>query len=255
MATEQPQYDVLQRDENFELRRYAPYTVAETEVSGDFEAVGNEAFRILAGYIFGNNETSAKIAMTAPVSQTPAAGSGERIAMTAPVSQSPRGNHSTPLCGEVGAGREGETVCGREPAVEPPGTDSRRVSASPPAPARGRREPIRPRVDAPGSYTFTFTMPSGYTLETLPRPTDSRVRLRRIDARVMAARTFSGTWSEARYREHETALLQAVRAAGLEPVGLPVFARYNSPFTLWFLRRNEVLVEVAPEGLVPSEEH
>ncbi len=98
-------------------------------------------------------------------------------------------------------------------------------------------------------------MPSGYTLETLPRPTDSRVRLRRIDARVMAARTYSGTWSEARYREHERALLQAVRAAGLQPVGLPVFARYNSPFTLWFLRRNEVLVEVAPEGLVPSERH
>jgi hypothetical protein len=196
VANEQPHYDVLQRYESFELRRYAPYNVAETQVTGDFETVGNEAFRILAGYIFGNNEGGAKIAMTAPVNQMPVPGSGEKIAMTEPVSQSPQ-------------------------------------------------------ADAPGTYTFTFMMPSAYALENLPRPTDSRVRLRRIDGRLMAARTYSGTWSEERYREHETALLHAVRAAGLRPVGVPVFARYNSPFTLWFLRRNEVLVEIGPEGPVP----
>lgn len=200
MANEQPQYDVVQAYVGFELRRYAPYNVAETRVTGDFEEVGNEAFRILAGYIFGNNQTSVKIAMTAPVNQTPATGAGERIAMTAPVSQSPQ-------------------------------------------------------ADAPGTYTLTFMMPSGYTLETLPRPTDSRVRLRRIEGRLMAARTYSGTWSAERYREHETALLKAVQAAGLHSVGPPVFARYNSPFTLWFLRRNEVLVEIGPEGLVRPERH
>jgi hypothetical protein len=98
-------------------------------------------------------------------------------------------------------------------------------------------------------------MPSGYSLETLPRPTDSRVRLRRIDGRLMAARTYSGTWSEDRYRENETELLRVVKAAGLQPLGVPVFARYNSPFTLWFLRRNEVLVEVAPAGPGSSERH
>ena len=59
-----------------------------------------------------------------------------------------------------------------------------------------------------------------------------------------AARRYSGTWSEARYREHESTLLQAVAQAKLVTVGVSVYARYNSPFSLWFLRRNEVLIEV-----------
>jgi hypothetical protein len=60
----------------------------------------------------------------------------------------------------------------------------------------------------------------------------------------MAARTYSGTWSEKRYRENESALLEALKAEGIKPIAAPVFARYNSPFSLWFMRTNEVLVEV-----------
>ncbi len=61
----------------------------------------------------------------------------------------------------------------------------------------------------------------------------------------MAARRYSGRWTLANYRENETTLLEAVRAAGLTPLAPPVYARYNPPFTPWFMRRNEVLVEVA----------
>ena len=61
----------------------------------------------------------------------------------------------------------------------------------------------------------------------------------------MAVRRYSGTWSEERYRSNEQQLLAAVQAAGLKTLGPPIFARYNAPFSLWFLRRNEVLIEVA----------
>ena len=107
-----------------------------------------------------------------------------------------------------------------------------------------------PRQGATGTYVFSFVMPSRYTLETLPRPTDPRVTLRRVEGRLMAARTYSGTWSEERYRENETALLRDVQAAGLQPNGAPVFARYNAPFTPWFMRRNEVIVQVREEPAI-----
>ena len=51
MAYEQPKYDIVKQYSGFELRRYAPYIVAETVVSGAFDEVGNEAFRILFKYI------------------------------------------------------------------------------------------------------------------------------------------------------------------------------------------------------------
>jgi SOUL heme-binding protein len=94
------------------------------------------------------------------------------------------------------------------------------------------------------AYVFSFMMPSKYTLDTLTNPVDPRITLRPVEGRLMAARAYSGTWSAQRYKRNETALLQAVRAAGLQPVGAPLFAPYNSPFTLWFFRRNEVLVEI-----------
>ena len=87
MAIEEPKYEVVKTYPDFELRRYAPYLVAETEVTGDFDEVGNRAFRILADYIFGNNRRQEKLEMTAPVNQRPAAGGGEKIAMAAPVAQ------------------------------------------------------------------------------------------------------------------------------------------------------------------------
>lgn len=84
MAIEKPSYITLANEGNFELRRYSSYIVAETFVEGNFEAVGSEGFRRLAGYIGGKNRRKESISMTAPVSQKPAS---EKIAMTAPVSQ------------------------------------------------------------------------------------------------------------------------------------------------------------------------
>jgi SOUL heme-binding protein len=83
-AVEEPKYTVVRQYDGFEIREYAPYLVAEVVVPGPSEEAGNQGFRILAGYIFGKNKGERKIAMTAPVAQTPAP---TKIEMTAPVSQ------------------------------------------------------------------------------------------------------------------------------------------------------------------------
>lgn len=185
MAIETPKYEVLKSFDDFEVRRYAPYVVAETRVEGARTDVGNEAFGRLAGYIFGKNRGAKKLSMTAPVTQAPAESS--RIAMTAPVTQ-------------VAAGGD--------------------------------------------AYVVQFMMPSEYTLDTLPEPTDSRVTLRELPARTFAVLRYSGTWSHANYREHLAKLRDAMQREGLAPKGEPVWARYDPPFKPWFLRTNEILIEV-----------
>jgi hypothetical protein len=62
----------------------------------------------------------------------------------------------------------------------------------------------------------------------------------------MAAYRYSGTWSNGRYHEKKGQLDEWIKARRLKPVGADIFARYNPPFTPWFLRRNEVLIPVEP---------
>ena len=185
LAIEQAPYTVIAKKGKFELRQYQPHIVAVTVVEGDFEKVGNEGFRRLAGYINGSNRSNRSIAMTAPVGQQ---SSSQKIAMTAPVGQQGSGDR----------------------------------------------------------WQITFVMPAAYSLQTLPQPLDDRVVLQKVPGRRMAAVRYSGTWSRSGYDENLLRLLAWMDEQGLKPVGQPVWARYNPPFMPWFLRRNEVLVSVAP---------
>lgn len=94
MAIEEPSFKVISKSGTFEIRQYAPMLVAETTVEGDMDEASNRGFRRIADYIFGNNQSaqtgsSAKIAMTAPVTLEP---QSEKIAMTAPVTMSSANN-------------------------------------------------------------------------------------------------------------------------------------------------------------------
>ena len=105
---------------------------------------------------------------------------------------------------------------------------------------------------APGTpdvHRIGFVMPSGMRLADTPLPKDERVVHREEPERVMAVIRYSGTWSEKRFARHQDELLAALGAAGLAAVGDPVWARYNGPMTPWFVRRNEIMVEVDPTGL------
>jgi hypothetical protein len=83
-ATEEPEYQVVRELAGIEVRQYAAYTVAEVVVAGPAGEAGNQAFPILAGYIFGKNKGERKFAMTAPVTQVAAP---VKLEMTAPVTQ------------------------------------------------------------------------------------------------------------------------------------------------------------------------
>jgi hypothetical protein len=98
-----------------------------------------------------------------------------------------------------------------------------------------------------GRWAVSFTMPASFTLETLPEPADPRVTLRQVPARRMAVLRYSGFWTESGYLRHKTRLESWVRSKGLLVAGDPVWARYNAPFTPWFLRRNEILLPVSAD--------
>jgi hypothetical protein len=93
-------------------------------------------------------------------------------------------------------------------------------------------------------WRITFLMPLQYTMETLPTPLDPNIGLKIIPGRLMATIRYSGTWSKKNFEENETHLRVWIAQRGLKPAGEPVWARYNPPFTPWFMRRNEILIPV-----------
>ncbi|OYU77425.1 MAG: heme-binding protein [Alphaproteobacteria bacterium PA3] len=96
-----------------------------------------------------------------------------------------------------------------------------------------------------GEWKVRFTMPRAYALADLPVPIDPAVTLKAQPAARQAVLRFSGLAGEARVADATTRLLGILRARGLVPLGPASVARYNPPWTPWFLRRNEVMVPVA----------
>ena len=193
MATEEPKYVLLEKSEPFELRAYAPLIVAEVKVDGDLDAASNQGFRLIAAYIFGKNQVSEKIAMTAPVGiESSDQNKSAKIAMTAPV-----------------------------------GIESSKSSES-----------------VGNQWTVSFVMPAEYTLASLPKPLNPQVKIREVPAEKRAVITFSGFYNEEKVQEKTQALRDWIKTKNLKPVGEPQFARYNPPWTLPFMRRNEVMIQV-----------
>lgn len=93
-------------------------------------------------------------------------------------------------------------------------------------------------------YVVGFVMPADVRAEDLPDPLDSAVHTRRVPAETAAALRFSGRWSRGSYEKRAAQLLAALEEAGLSPAGPPRYARFDPPWTPWFLRRNEVVVPV-----------
>ncbi len=184
MAIEQPDYRLVEKSGEIEIRDYDGYLVAETYVEDGFADAGNEGFRRLFRYITGANRARAEISMTAPVTQR---SEGQKIAMTAPVGQT-----------SDGAG-----------------------------------------------HWISFVVPSQFTMDSVPQPTDPRVRVSEVPPQRMAVVRYSGFWGEKRYQKEEMRLREFMRERNLIAAGEPQFARYDPPYMPPFMRRNEIMIPVA----------
>jgi hypothetical protein len=101
-------------------------------------------------------------------------------------------------------------------------------------------------VRTPEGFAIAFVVPKGYTMQTTPVPNDSTVYIREVPGRTVAVIRFSGRWTDANMKEHEQELMQWIKDTGKIPASIPVIARYDPPFMPWFLRRNEIQIEIAP---------
>jgi effector-binding domain-containing protein len=94
------------------------------------------------------------------------------------------------------------------------------------------------------SNVVAFGMPRSYTLDTLPTPNDSRVKLVTIPEKKMAVMTFSWYQTDARVMSKKQELLDVLKKEGVTMVGSPQYAGYNAPWTPPWMTRNEVMVEI-----------
>jgi len=184
---EEPDYEVVAELEGgVEVRRYGLRLAAQTVAAGeDPDEAMDEAFRVLASYIFARNREGESVAMTVPVEVQD---EPERIDMTVPV----------------------ETR------------------------------------SADGAVVMRFFMPGHFTRETLPAPADERVEIVEVPGETLAVLGFSGRGRAAAVDEREAELLAALAGTQWRPDGAPAALYYDPPWTLPFLRRNEVVIPVAP---------
>ena len=129
--------------------------------------------------------------------------------------------------------------------------DGDRIAMTAPVTQR-RRDPIAmtaPVTQTPaassGSWAIRFIMPANYSLESLPKPVGSDVRLAKLPRQRRAVIRFSGVTTNELIDAKESALRKWLMERGLRPNGPPTYAYYNHPLTPGFLRRNEVMFDVA----------
>jgi hypothetical protein len=91
---------------------------------------------------------------------------------------------------------------------------------------------------------MSFIMPKRYDLESLPRPLIAQIEIDQVQKARVAVIRFSGFTSPKKMDEEAEKLLAVLKSNGIETDGEPFMMRYNPPWTLPFLRRNEVAAKV-----------
>lgn len=195
-ATEKPNYTIIKADGDFEIREYPPMILAEVTVEGNRRTANTRGFRKLAAFIFGDNVSQKKVAMTSPVMSKP-----EKITMTSPVVSSPQTIDMT--------------------------------------------LPVTRSLEEDGRWSVNFMMPSEYTMETLPKPTDYDIRIFQSEPYRTISIRYNGNNSTKNIAKHETKLRAYIEAQKLVVSGRPEYAGYDAPWVPGPMKRNEVHFRLA----------
>ncbi len=169
---EEPKYDIISKSGDIEIRRYSELVAATVSVSGSRKSSADEAFMVLAGYIFGKN-TSKK------------SGQKEKIEMTTPVAMK----------------------------------------------------------EETSQMEMTFFMPSKYQVDSLPKPLDDRIVLSKVPGRTVASIRFSGIADNKSVKDQKEKLVRFLEKNSTKHSSEHFVAVYNPPWTLPFLRRNEIWIK------------
>ena len=175
MALEEPKYEIIKSNKDYEIRKYNNRLAIQTEYSYE-----NSGFRYLFNYISGENNMSEKVSMTVPVTQS------VKIDMTSPVTQ----------------------------------------------------------FNKNGKMVMQFYLPSKFTLENAPKPTNSRVNLVTMEGGHFAVLKYSGSSSDKNYLKKLNKLKDSLLKDKIEMLDSGTKATFNGPFTLPILRRNEAMIEI-----------
>ena len=179
MALEEPKYQILTSNNNYEIRKYNDRLAVEVTYSNQ-----DSGFRYLFNYISGENTTSEKVSMTVPVTQS------VKIDMTAPVTQSKKD----------------------------------------------------------GKLVMQFYLPSKFTINTAPKPTNGRVSLVELEGGIYAVIKYSGRVTDNNFQRHYEELKEYLTKDNINFIEPAIRATFNGPFTLPILRRNEVMIKINYNG-------
>lgn len=105
------------------------------------------------------------------------------------------------------------------------------------------------QVESEDGWRIAFMMPSKFSLIDAPIPEDDRITVYEVPGRLMAVIRYSGRWTQSNIDKHEKILIDHITEKNITTFGNIEFAAYNAPFTLPFMRRNELMIEM---GQLPN---
>ena len=105
--------------------------------------------------------------------------------------------------------------------------------------------PVLQEEVAANTHVVSFVMPKEMSPEAIPAPRDARVETKPVAGFDAVVASFSGSWNPNRLHAKGEELKRRAKQSGLETTGNVLFARFNSPWMPWFLKRNEAMIALA----------